>query len=46
MIGKKIKLSKNFSNQYKKDINLTKKFQLFSPEIRTKVNVKKIILDC
>ena len=47
MIGrKKIKLSKNFSNQYMKDINLTKKFQLFSPEIRTKVNVKKIILDC
>ena len=45
MIGKKIKLSKNLSNKYMKDFNLTKKLQIFSPEIKKQFQVNKIFLD-
>ena len=46
MIGKKIKLSKNLSNKYLKDVHLTRKLQLFSPEMKTRVQLNKIFIDC
>ena len=39
-------MEKNLSKDYLKDLKKPKHFQVFSPEIRPKVQIKKIFLDC
>lgn len=39
-------MDKNFSKNYLKDLNILKHFQMISPEIKPKMQIKKIFLDC
>ena len=45
-MSQKIKMIKNYSKDYLKDFHTNNNFQLFSPGLRPKLQIKKIILDC
>ena len=45
-MSQKIKMIKDYSKEYLKDFHTNNNFQIFSPGLRPKLQIKKIILDC